>query len=190
MDLVVAGPGKGGPWRSGLRTVYQAVGPLGAVQLQLQVPDSGSRLRYRAVDLQPAQLRVSENADAARFLVDGDPATAWTSVDAMNGDEQIDVVFERPLRIARVELLLGNRPSGPGPDVQIQASEDGRAFQGLPVVDARARPSRQDPAWRPVSQVLVFEPRLARAIRILQSGVRKEPWSLSELRLEEVDDSR
>lgn len=190
MDLVVVGAGKGGPWRTGLRTVYQAVGPLGVMQLQLQVPEPGTRLRYRAVDLQRAQFRVSENADAARFLVDGNLTTAWTSVGAMNGDEQIDVVFERPLQIARVELLLGNAPSGTGPDVQIQASEDGRAFQGVAVVDARARPSRQDSAWRPLSQVLVFEPRLARAIRILQSGVRKEPWSLSELRLDEVDDSR
>jgi hypothetical protein len=190
MDLVVAGPGKGGPWRSGLRTVYQAVGPLGAVRIQLQVPDAGSRPLYRIVDLRRAQLRASENPDGLRWLVDSDSATHWTSDGAMSGDEWIEVAFERPLRIGRIELLLGNTPSGTGPDLQIQAGEDGRVFKGLAVVEARDRPARQDPKWRPVSQVLVFEPRLARVIRILQGGVRKEPWSLSELRLSEVADSR
>jgi hypothetical protein len=181
MDLVIAGPGKGGPWRSGLRTVYQAAGPLGAVRIQLQVPATPSS--YSALDLAKASLRASEADADARALVDGDPTTAWTTRTAMAGGEWLEVALEKPAPLGRVELLLGNVPRDYGPDLQLLLSEDGKQFEAVPAVATRDRPSRQNPAWRPVSQVLAFEPRAARAIRILQTGVRPEPWSVSELRL-------
>jgi len=187
MDLVVVGPGKGGTWRSGLRTVYQGAGPFGVVAVQLQVPAPGSRPAYVPVPLSRARLSASENADAVALLADGDPRTTWTSRGAMAGHEWLEVALEHPARLGRIELLLGNVPQGYGPDLQLRISEDGRAFEDLRVVEVRARPSRQNPAWRPVSQVLVFEPRTARHVRILQTGVRAEPWAVSELRLETAE---
>lgn len=186
VDLVITGPARGGAWRSGLETVYQGVGPLGAVALQLQIPGPGRRRAYVPVELNSARLSASTGVDAVRFLVDGDPTTSWTSRQPMHGHEWLEVALDQPRMLGRIELLLGNTPEGYGPDLQVQTSEDGRGFESVPVVEARVRPSEQDPAWWPLSQVLVFASRQARAVRILQTGVRADPWSVSELRLDAV----
>jgi len=182
MDLVVVGPGTGGPWRSSLRTVYQGVGPLGHVVLQLQIAKQEARPVYARLDLSRARVSASENEKDLGAIADNDVATSWSTRAPMAGAEWIQVAFEGPVSLGRVELVHGNVPAGYGPDIQILTSTDGREYEPVRAVDARALPSKQ--RGRPPSQILVLASRPIRGVKILQVGARREPWVVSDLRLE------
>jgi hypothetical protein len=79
-------------------------------------------------------------------------------------------------------------PAEHGPSLELELRDASGEWH--PVWVAEARPPLRDQvrarsrgSERPLGQRQVFEPREARALRLRQTGVRPEPWTISELRL-------
>jgi hypothetical protein len=200
VDLVLTPTGHQPPWAEGLRLVYKArhtTKPkdwlrLGEPQLGQAITRacvSDVRPRYRAIDLARAEITASANQDELGRLHDGDPNTAWTSATAMIGREWIEILFDEPATVGRVELFLGYTPRRHGPELALLVrAEDGDVS---PVYAAPLRPNivdqlaaRKAGSARPLSQMLVIEPRAVTGLRLVQQGVRPEPWALAELRID------
>jgi Dolichyl-phosphate-mannose-protein mannosyltransferase len=200
MDLVVTAPEDEEFWGDTLLTVYEAharraprtwsrlgrVYDDGPLVFRFQVPRM--RLRYAPLDLSPARLSASEHAEQLEAVRDGAPASAWHSNGAATGREWLRIDLPAPATLCRVELLLGNVPADHAPDPRLRASADGQAFE--PVESVHAQPAlaeqllaRRLGDTRPMRQALVFEPRSVRALEVLQTGVRTDPWVVGELRL-------
>jgi hypothetical protein len=176
MDLVIMEPGMG--WGA-LKTVYVAENAVGFREIVLKAP--ARPLEEDPIDLRSAALRASDERQAVRAMVDGDPATAWATREPLRGDEWIEVAFPQPVRIARVELVTRRVPVDHDPELAVMSS-DGSGFQPVPSVSARP-PLCEQAAGRPLSQELMLRPRPVRAIRILQLGRRAQPWDVAELRV-------
>jgi hypothetical protein len=176
MDLVIMEPGMG--WGA-LKTVYAAENAVGVREVVLKAP--ARRLEEDLVDLRAAALRTSDGRHDPRAMVDGDPTTAWSTAGPLRGDEWIEATFPRPLRVARVELVTRRVPVDHDPELSVMA-DDGSGFQPVASVSARP-PLREQATGRPLSQELMLKPRPVRAVRILQTGRRAQPWDVAELRI-------
>jgi hypothetical protein len=197
-DLVVTGARRSG-WARELRTVYEghhlrAPGRWGVLGEPEQGPVivrfrvSDRRPRYAALDLRRARLAASGRESQLPNLFDGDPGSAWSSEGTMSGGEWLEVSLPEPARVGSVELTLREPPSEHGPSLEVQLRGPGGELWPIWSVDARPPLPEQVRARargssRPLGQRLVFEAREASGVRILQRGVRPEPWSVSELRL-------
>jgi hypothetical protein len=184
MDLVLTGPGLGGRWGQALEPVYRAFGPEGAFVLQLKMPRMEARPRYVPLDPMSFNVSASHNPAALPALHDCDFTTAWTSGRPLLGGEWLEVQLDRPQRVGRVELHFVRPPEHYGPEVEVLVQDEGGRWVAPRVV--RARPPIEELAalGKPLSEVLLIEPRLTRAVRLIQSGRRPEPWTIAELRID------
>lgn len=180
VDLVVTGPGGGGAWGSLLETAYEPRGPADDIVLRLKVPRT--RPTYREIDVPPARLRASDDAEGTGSLVDGDPQTAWSTAEPMSGDEWLQVEFPAPTVVSRIELVYLRRPSRYDPELRVFTT-DGSGYKEARAVSSRPEMIRQPLASIP-TQRLLLAPRPIRGLRIHQMGARPEPWTLVALRLE------
>jgi hypothetical protein len=169
----------------GLRPAFLAeawreeAGPPMSVYL---VPEA-LRPRFRAVTLEASWLSASENASELPNLLDGQPTTYWTTSAPQRPGSWIEVGLPAPVVLGRIELELGRRPPRSAAALRLLVSEDGLAFR--PLDAAAARPPADAQSARPVepSQVLVFPPTSARAVRLEQTGTSARRWGVAELRL-------
>lgn len=180
MDLVITGPAGEARWAESLEPAFAASGPLGNVVLQLKRPRPEARSSASAIDLGAARVAAS-HAAGVFALHDGDPASVWSPGTAMSGREWIQVVFEREVEVARLELLAGAPFGDSDPELHVLGSEDGREYEEIRVVSLRAPLARQNPAFGQKSQLLALARRPLRALRIEQRGVRSDAWSVAEL---------
>jgi hypothetical protein len=157
----------------------------GPAVLEFQAPIR--RARYTEVDPRDVMLSASENPASLGALTDRDPSTSWKTRGAMTGVEWIEASFPSALPIRRIELTLGEPPSGAGPSLQILVSPDGRSFQPTASVPTRPDLATQ---WRaqgsglPLSQAFLIAATPIRALRVQQMASRREPWVVSELALQ------
>ncbi len=180
-DLVVTGPGPGNAWQAPLETLFEASGPRGGSVFRIRAPRPELRPRYVPLDLSRVQLDSSDNPEQLSLLYDGDSSTAWRTQGPLLGTEWIEMRFEQPLVIGRLEFHLGNQPAAYGPDPQLLGSADGSSFEPAEAVQGRPPVAEQIEHDRPLSQVLLVRPRPVRALRVVQTGRRAEPWAISEL---------
>lgn len=178
MDLVVMYPGEG--WKA-LRTVYVAQNAVGTPEAVLKVP--ANRPEDVAVDIRAARMSASGNAAELPRLVDGDPSTWWMTRQPLRGDEWIQMEFGGPVRVARVELVLGLKPEKHEPEVALMTSDDGVVYRAVPSVSARPPVRDQAAAGVQLSQELLLKPRPVKGVRILQLGRRSDPWTVAEIRV-------
>lgn len=183
MDLVITGPAGEARWAESLEPAFAAAGPLGNVVLQLKRPRPNARSSASVIELGAARISVSEAGASAAALHDGDLGSVWTTGAPMSGREWIQIVFERDLAVARLELLAGaqDKTRDSDPELHVLGSEDGREYEEVRAVSVRAPLARQNPAFGPLSQVLALARRPLRALRIEQRGVRPSAWSVAEL---------
>ena len=180
MDLIVTGPEER-RWMGGLKTVYAATGPHGSVVIKLQRPIEEPSRTFTRGDLASARLFASENLPELERLRDGDASTAWSTAAPMMGTEWLELTFDAPRNVASVELVLNAAPLRHAPELQVSTSVDGRTFEVVRTVEARAPVGEQPATDRRMSQEVVLEPRPVRGVRIAQLGKRQEPWAVAEL---------
>jgi hypothetical protein len=169
----------------GLRPAFVAeawreeAGPPMSVYL---VPEA-LRPRFQAVTLDASWLSASENGSDLPNLLDGRPTTYWTTSAPQRPGSWIEVGLPAPVVLGRIELELGRRPQRSAAALRLLVSDDGLAFRTIEAAAARAPVDAQ--SARPVepSQVLVFPPTSARALRLEQTGTSERRWGVSELRL-------
>ena len=136
--------------------------------------------RTTPLRLDAAQLTASSNPETISAVADDRIATFW-QVEAQRGvAEWIEVTFSGPESVARVELLLGDRPRDAGRGLSIHAREDGE-WRRLEAVSARP-PTRDQLEELGFSEVLVFQQVVAEALRVERIAGRRR-WSVAELRV-------
>jgi hypothetical protein len=87
-----------------------------------------------------------------------------------------------PARLARIEVVLG-RPRHHAANLHVLTRGGGGDWQRVRVVDARPPVEFQLERNGPPSHLLLLEPRVVEAVRLVQVGQRVRAWSVSELRL-------
>jgi hypothetical protein len=116
---------------------------------------------------------------------DGNPATRWTSGEAQHPGQFFEVDLGQDTCVAAVELLPGPFSSDYPRQLRVEVSLDEvrwiqvKDMSGMQVRLLRALYSRVEP-----SIDLVFLPRLARYVRLTQTGSDPfEWWSIAEMRV-------
>jgi hypothetical protein len=179
-ELVVT-PGLAPEAGSGLETLFASSSPDvhggPPVLLQKAVPPPA----YVPLSLAPAQLTASENSAALPALLDGRPETGWQTAELQRGDEWIEVDLGRPVRLARVELLLGERSGLFAQNLHLLVPGDRGDWRRILAVPGRPEVEEQRGEGR--SQLLLCDPVETRRLRIAQVGRRRRPWAVAELRL-------
>lgn len=161
--------------------------------LEPQSPFEGPRLlltlhaiapSYRDLPLTSATLSASDSPAELEALRDGRMDTFW-AVDAERGRRHwIEVAFPAPIHLARVELLLGDRPEDAGRGLGLEVATGAEGWRSQACVSARPPTREQVEALGGFSEVLACPEVETRAVRIVrQAGARR--WSVAELHLQE-----
>ncbi|MEO8361686.1 MAG: glycosyltransferase family 39 protein [Vicinamibacteria bacterium] len=179
-DLVIvdADRSTAGSLFSGYSLAYDARGGRGLRVLSLLIPSD----RARPIVVMPAKVIASPGADAGA-LTDGRLSTVWSTQAPMNGTEWIELRFDRPHRLCRVDLETPLPSTDHEPELALKLGDrDGSELREVHA--ANARPSRDDQIkfGRPRGAALVFDPQESTSIRIEQRGARKDAWAISEVR--------
>jgi hypothetical protein len=94
----------------------------------------------------------------------------------------VQVDLAAPVVLARAEMVLGRRSQRYGRDLHLLVSEDGAAWTRVRV--APGRPPLEEQGDRRPSDVLLFEPARARALRLVQMSYGERRWGFAELCLD------
>jgi hypothetical protein len=152
--------------------------------LKLYVVPESLRTRYEPVPLEVSWLAASESAERLPNLIDGRLTTYWGTGEAQRPGNWIQIQLPEPIVVARLELSLGRRPLRGARELRLEGrSED--AWTEIPYVMGRAGVQGQFLDENGASQVLLFEPRLLRGVRLFQTGRRTRSWSIAELRVDQ-----
>lgn len=154
-----------------------------AIAVRLVPPEA--RPRLERLPLQGARLRSSAGEGALDALRDGRLDTYWDVETRPDDDAWVELAWDEPRHVARVELLLGGRPREAGGRLRLHASRDGATFERLPSVRGRPSVRKQRLVDDDASEVLLFAPVEARALRIVRPGGSRAHaagrWSVAEL---------
>ncbi|PYQ05218.1 MAG: hypothetical protein DMF83_15940 [Acidobacteria bacterium] len=184
-DAVISGPGDSEPLVRQLTTLFAAEppNPHSGPRLVVSAPPPADRPAYE--ELRPSRqwLSASEAPDRLTALVDGDRKTAWMTTHGQTPGAWIRIDLPAPRTIGGLQLLLRGRGRGFGKNLHVFATEDGREWSRVDVLQGRPPVTAQLPSPEGPAQVLIFEPRRVTALRIEQVGRRQRPWGVAELRL-------
>jgi hypothetical protein len=141
------------------------------------------RPRYKNVVLAAARVTVSSDAADVAALTDGRMDTGW--VGEVDGHERLEIQLASPIRLGRIELLLGEHPQRFARQLLLQVTTDGASWTRLHAVDGRGpvRDQMSRGAASP-SQVLIVEPVLVRGIRVEGWARRRHRWGVAEIRVD------
>lgn len=134
-----------------------------------------------------AHVRASDRDEDTAAMLDGDLTTRWTSDRPQAGDEVVEVHLAGERRVSGVVLSIGRSQEDDPRRLAIETSRDGRewapAWDGTGYAPA-TRAALRDP--RAVPLRFDFPPRMARLVRLRQTG-RDERlwWSMAELEVVE-----
>jgi hypothetical protein len=182
-DALVA-PDRSG-WRAGYDTLFTALpatrfsgGPLFVL-----APAPSLRPALRPLDLSRCRISASEAEDSLPLLRDGDPATHWATLDRQRPGDNVRVLFDEAASVARLELAQGARPDAFAAGLDLRVTEDGSTWRNARTFEGRA-PAEQQSRDRGVSRVLILEPRPLRGLELVQTGKRRQPWAIAELKID------
>ena len=153
-----------------------------AVRVRTIPPEA--RPAYRAVPLGGARLQASQNAPALLALQDGRLDTRWDVKRRPTLEDWVEVMLEAPVRLARIELMLGDRPADAGRGLIVSVSEDGVRWRRIRTLPGRSTVESQS---GPPSQVFLFDPVRARGVRVIQGTREGRRWGIAELRLDTAE---
>jgi hypothetical protein len=183
-DLVLATPWDEPAATEGLERAFHVdrTFPVeGPVITAFTVPEA-ARPRYLSLPLEATHLAASQNAAEVPRLGDGRLDTLWRTESAQEAGDWVQVTFDAPQTVARVELVLGDYARFSAREAGVLVSADGQHF--LPVRTLPGRAEVQTAGRSAPSQVLLLAPPVsARAVRVvlLRPGGRR--WGVAELRL-------
>lgn len=180
-DVVAAQPIADDALLRGLRTLEVIAPPNRHSGPPLALATPIQRARYEAVDMRSVVVTASESADSVAALVDGDPATWWSTAGPQGGN-WIDLVLPRPVRIGRVELRVPGRGRLYGRNIHVLVQGPEGQFRRVPVVSGLPP---VDPGVRAgARQLLIFAPVVASRVRLVQVAEAVRPWGVAELRID------
>jgi hypothetical protein len=184
-DAVISGPGDSEPLVRQLDTLFAAdpPNPHAGPRLVVSAPPPEDRPAYEELRPAPQWLSASEAPDRLAALVDDDRTTAWMTTGGQTPGAWIRIDLPAPRTIGGLQLLLRGRGRSFGKNLHVFATEDGREWSRVNVLQGRPPVAAQVPSPEGPAQVLIFEPRRVRALRIEQVGRRQRPWGVAELRL-------
>ena len=184
-DAVISGPGDSEPLVRQLATLFAAdpPNPHAGPRLVVSAPPPGDRPAYEELRPSPQWLSASEAPDRLSALVDGDRGTAWMTAPGRALGAWIRIELPAPRTIGGLQLLLRGRGRTFGKNLHVFATEDGREWSRVDVLQGRPAVTAQLPSPEGPAQVLIFEPRRVKALRIEQVGRRERAWGVAELRL-------
>lgn len=142
----------------------------------------GPRVEPRWLTVADAQLEGSDNAQDLDLLRDGRLDTFWRVPKGEARRAWLRLRFAKPVRLQRLELLLGELPHLAGQSFRLQVSSDGNAFRPWPVAAGRPAPADQHAGPPGPSELLLFPPVEVLALR-LERHAAKRPWGVAELRV-------
>jgi hypothetical protein len=160
--------------------------PGGSAAYVFRMP-AAARARYRELALTGAQLATNASGSDLELLRDGQLETFWLAGPQRPGQE-LTIVLPTSVRLGQIEIDLGRRPARGSRSLEVQISEDGTTWRGVPFVDVTEDPDRT--AEPPSRQILLIEPRLVRGLRLVQTGRSDRRWGIAELHLRERLDER
>jgi hypothetical protein len=184
-DAVISGPGDSEPLVRQLATLFAAdpPNPHAGPRLVVSAPPPADRPAYEELRPSPRWLSASEAPERLAALVDGDRETAWMTKGGQSPGAWIRIELPEPRTIAGLQLVLRGRGRTFGKNLHVFATEDGREWSRVDVLQGRPPVTAQLPSPEGPAQVLIFEPRRVTALRIEQVGRRERPWGVAELRL-------
>lgn len=151
--------------------------PFRICEFRIGVPSGSSAAR--AIPQRELRVRAQPRPEVSFLAADGDVTTGWQSAAAQEGKEAVELDLNEPSEVTAVVLAPGPAHNGFGRKLALDCKRDGTGdFEGGPEIDG-AEILFETPR---VSQVLALAPpRACRALRIRQTGVADEPWSLAEV---------
>jgi len=184
-DAVITGPGDSEPVVRQLATLYAAEppNPHAGPRLVVSAAPADERPAYEEVRPAVSWLSASQAGESLPALVDGDRETAWMTPAPQAPGAWIRIDLPEPRTIGSVQLLLRGRGRTYGKNLLVFASGDGKDWSRVTVLQGRPPVAAQLPSPEGPAQVLVFEPRRVKSLRIEQGGRRERPWGVAELRL-------
>ena len=184
-DAVISGPGDSEPLVRQLATLFAAdpPNPHAGPRLVVSAPPPTDRPAFEELRPSPQWLSASEAPDRLTALVDGDRETAWMTAPGRALGAWIRIELPAPRTIGGLQLLLRGRGRTFGKNLHVFATEDGREWSRVDVLQGRPAVTAQLPSPEGPAQVLIFEPRRVKALRIEQVGRRERAWGVAELRL-------
>jgi Dolichyl-phosphate-mannose-protein mannosyltransferase len=144
----------------------------------------------REVSTNDFRLTSSSDEAGLSLAVDGRLDTHWKTARSDCADEWIGITTRREIRLARIDLVLGRRPSRAGAHVTLEAArdDDPRHWHAVPTVVYRSAwddPEKDEPEAH--RQVLVFEPVVGTEFRVEADCPDHQRWGFAEIRLYEQD---
>ena len=142
-----------------------------------------ARRRYAPVELEPDGLDSSENPGVLVKMLDGRPRTQWNTARDQRAGDWIEVRFERPTPVARIEMDMGPWSQRFARELELLSRKNGEDWQRREALDGRPSTSELIRWQKPVSQVLLIEPVPVSAVRIVAMRSAERKWGISELRI-------
>lgn len=146
--------------------------------------------RERPVAPERVQVAASENAEAARRMLDGDPATYWRSAGLQQEGMRVEFAFERPLHLGRLVLGYGGYAHDRARALRISVLRE----TGWETLHEALAPDMDKFAWRnghPVygiaQQTVWLDAPAVRALRVEVAASRPGLcWTIAEAALYEI----
>lgn len=181
VDAIVTGPGLAKRWGP-VVTLFPAGDESATLHVKAVVPER--RARYAPLSLAGARLSASHAADRLALLHDGRLETVWTPGVSQARGQWLQVEFDAPTPLARLELVLGPARTHYAGDLRVWVSQDGREWRRTRDASLRGPVERQPATVRPASQWLIIEAQAVRGVRLEIGAPWREPWDVAELRLD------
>jgi 4-amino-4-deoxy-L-arabinose transferase-like glycosyltransferase len=172
-------------WRAGYDTLLAALPASrysGSPLFVLRAPSS-LRPALRRLDLRRCRLSASDAEPALPLLRDGDPATHWATLDRQRPGDRVRVLFDEAASVARVEISQGSRPDAFPAALDLLVTEDGSTWRNARTFEGRA-PAEQQSRDGELSRILILEPRRLQGIELVETGRKRQPWAIAELRID------
>lgn len=161
-----------------------AFGELSVLSLRPETPSSMPDGTVRAVPSSALVLHASTNAGRLDQVVDGNPSTRWLSGHPQNGHEWIEIAFDTPRDVARLDVVLTDRSLRDYPrHLRVESRDAAGATRVLydgDVLGAMGRAILLAPHLPVMSIALPHN--MSEALILRQTGVSERwYWSVDEL---------
>jgi hypothetical protein len=141
---------------------------------------------YREVDLRQARMTASENAADVRAVLGDRPHRSWFTARPQRPGQWFEVELASPVMLAKVELALGEHPARYPRRFWLLGTLDGQGWRRIQTLSVTPSFEEQMRRGSEVREILIFEPTLLRAIRLVQVGNADRRWGITRLRLSAV----
>lgn len=182
-DVYVAPPDAANESAAGFREVFRAGASRYDPPLAVYIVPAGMRPVYRPVDLGEARLSASENIAAVRAVLGDRGPGSWFTAGPQRPGQWFEVDLPSPAVLAKVEVGLGGHPARYPRRLLLLGTLDGQSWQRVRVLSVSNPFEEQIRRGGEVKDVLIFEPTLLRAIRLVQFGRAERRWGMAWLKL-------